>query len=250
MRETGVTYSPLYENLDTSYVNLAELLRYLQRQSFAGRVRVELEEYEADVWLRPGEKPHAEEKDRSTGRAAEGEDALQRLLVRATAPGGSISVYTEAEEEESEAAEGERAQAKVSSSPSFGAKMYDEAQASEDEAEEEERRDLLRTSGDLIAAVDVRPLIAIDLDGDKAFVHDVRDISIVVGLAIHNVAPVAPDRSDIEQDGLVLALSDRKRLFSPFMPLDGLMHGRAQVRRRSAGKGVEGLGGHAFSLKV
>ena len=102
----------------------------------------------------------------------------------------------------------------------------------------------------MIAAVDVRPLIAIDLDGDKAFVHDVRDISIVVGLAIHNVAPVAPDRSDIEQDGLVLALSDRKRLFSPFMPLDGLMHGRAQVRRRSAGKGVEGLGGHAFSLKV
>ncbi|OLE51522.1 MAG: hypothetical protein AUG51_22325 [Acidobacteria bacterium 13_1_20CM_3_53_8] len=153
MRESSDTSSPLYENLDTSYVNLAELLRYLQRQNFAGRVRVELDEYDADVWLRPGLKPQVQERDRSMGRVAEGEGALQRLLVRATDPGGSISVYTETEEK-FESALVERTRAETFHRPDFGAESYGDAQAEEDFREEEEWQDLLRASGDLIAAVE------------------------------------------------------------------------------------------------
>ncbi len=153
MAEAGATYSPLYENLDTSYVNLAALLRYLQRQNFAGSVRVDLEEYEAQVWLRPGEKPRAREKDRATGRESEGEDALQRLIVRATAPGGSISIYKETEEEEARAAQHER------------------TEASQDD-EEDEWLALLRACGDLIAAVE-RACLSAGADFQKVF----REIS-------------------------------------------------------------------------
>jgi len=152
MHETGATTSPLYENLDTSYVNLAELLRYLQRKNFAGRVRVELDEYDADVLLRPGLKPHVRERDHTMGRVAEGEGALQRLLVRATAPGGSISVYTESEEE-FESALVERARSETFQRPDFGAEPHEDAQAAQ-QHEEEEWRDLLRVGGDLIATVE------------------------------------------------------------------------------------------------
>ena len=86
----------VYENLDTSFVNLGALLRYLQQQGFDGRVRVVLDQYEADIELRPEEKPQVRERDTATGREAEGEAALLRILVRATEPGGRISVYSEA----------------------------------------------------------------------------------------------------------------------------------------------------------
>jgi len=169
MHEAGAKSNPLYENLDTSYVNLAELLRYLQRQSFAGRVRVELDEYEADVRLLPGLKPHVREKDRSTGRVAEGEDALQRLLVRATDPGGSISVY--AESEESESALTERAGTEAFPRPDFSAEMGSSGQAAQMH-EEEEWQDSLRVSGDLIAAVE-RACLSVGADFSSIF----REIS-------------------------------------------------------------------------
>src|SRR5713226_8674933 len=40
----------LYENLDTSFVNLWALLRYLSQRAFVGRVHVELKDYTADVF--------------------------------------------------------------------------------------------------------------------------------------------------------------------------------------------------------
>ena len=101
-----------------------------------------------------------------------------------------------------------------------------------------------RTDGDLVAAVDVGTLVAIDLHGDETLVDDLRDFGIVVGLAVHDVAPVAPDRADIEQDGLVLALRRGKGVLAPFVPVDGLVHGRTQVGGRRLGERVERLGGH------
>lgn len=83
----------LYENLDTSFVNLAALVRYLRAQSFAGNVRVELGEYEGEIVLTAENQLQAREHDRASGRIAEGEEALQRLLIRARAPGGKINVY-------------------------------------------------------------------------------------------------------------------------------------------------------------
>ncbi|HEX8248798.1 MAG TPA: hypothetical protein VF599_11530 [Pyrinomonadaceae bacterium] len=84
---------PIHENLDTSFVNLSALLRYLQRRQFAGRVRVELSGYEADIVLLEGNKLQVHEHDRIAGRSGEGEEALQRLLIRAREPGGTINVY-------------------------------------------------------------------------------------------------------------------------------------------------------------
>jgi len=84
---------PIHENLDTSFVNLSALLRYLQRRQFVGRLRVELSGYEADIHLLEGNKMQVREHDRIAGRIAEGEEALQRLLIRAREPGGTINVY-------------------------------------------------------------------------------------------------------------------------------------------------------------
>ncbi|MEA2172739.1 MAG: hypothetical protein QOD00_331, partial [Blastocatellia bacterium] len=81
---------PVHENLDTAYVNLGALLRYLQAREFTGRVHIELEEYDADVFLNGKESPRVRETDHTTGRAGEGEEALRRLMVRASSPGGLV----------------------------------------------------------------------------------------------------------------------------------------------------------------
>lgn len=84
---------PIHENLDTSFVNLSALLRYLRRRQFAGNIRVELSGYEADIVLTGENQMNVREYDRIAGRIAEGEEALQRLLIRAREPGGIIHVY-------------------------------------------------------------------------------------------------------------------------------------------------------------
>ena len=83
----------IHQDLDTAYVNLAALLRHLQQRDFVGRVHVELDEYDADIYLAARERPRVRERDHVTGRVAEGESALQRVLVRASAPGGLVSVF-------------------------------------------------------------------------------------------------------------------------------------------------------------
>jgi len=83
----------IYENLDTSFVNLSALVRYLQRREFAGNIRLELAAYEGEIVFTKGNQPKAREHDRLAGRIAEGEEALQRLLIRAREPGGIIHVY-------------------------------------------------------------------------------------------------------------------------------------------------------------
>lgn len=93
---------PIHENLDTSFVNLSALVRYLRRRQFVGNVRVELSGYEADIVLTAGNQMRVREHDRIAGRIAEGEEALQRLLIRAREPGGIINVYQTAAEDETE----------------------------------------------------------------------------------------------------------------------------------------------------
>lgn len=142
----------LHENLDTAYVNLAALLRYLRQRDFTGRVHVQLVEYEADVYLNTQDAPRVREVDHATGREAEGEEALQRLLVRAVEAGGLVSVY-EGEEE-----------------PDGGAKMplalpglnidFGEEPETELSPEQQEWSELLRVSGELIAAVERAALSA------------------------------------------------------------------------------------------
>jgi hypothetical protein len=132
---------PIHENLDTAYVNLGALLRYLQAREFTGRVHVELEEYDADVFLNGKEGPRVRETDHTTGRAGEGEEALRRLMVRASSPGGLVSVY-------------EGAREAMLAVP--GAEDDDEEDAGPGllTKEEAEWRDLLSLSGELIASVE------------------------------------------------------------------------------------------------
>ena len=89
---------PIYQNLDTSFVNLSALIRHLRRLEFTGNIRVELSGYEADVTLSASSQLRVREYDRVFGRISEGEESLQRLLIRAREPGGIISVYQESEE--------------------------------------------------------------------------------------------------------------------------------------------------------
>lgn len=95
---------PIHENLDTSYVNLSALVRYLRRRQFAGTIRVELSGYEADITLTAANEMRVREHDRIGGRVSEGEEALQRLLIRAREPGGIINVYQTIEETKEAAA--------------------------------------------------------------------------------------------------------------------------------------------------
>src|SRR6185503_6325581 len=88
----------LYENLDTSFVNVWALLRYLSQRSFVGRVHVELENYSADVFLNGSETPLVHEIDRDAGTDVVEEAALHRLVLRVRESSGSINVYEGVEE--------------------------------------------------------------------------------------------------------------------------------------------------------
>jgi hypothetical protein len=149
MQERSAKSRPVHENLDTTYVNLAALIRYLQQRQFNGRIHVELDEYDADVFLSANEQPRVRETDHATARTGEGEAALQRLLVRAREPGGLVSVY----EGESEETVSDEASAAVNAAQP----ETDKRDASPAEAD---WRDLVRLGGELIATVERAALSA------------------------------------------------------------------------------------------
>jgi hypothetical protein len=88
----------LYQDLDTSFVNLWGLLRHLSQRSFVGRVHVELTDYSADVFLDGSETPMVHEVDRAAGTDVVEESALHRLVLRVRESAGKISVYEGAAE--------------------------------------------------------------------------------------------------------------------------------------------------------
>jgi hypothetical protein len=98
IRQISMINRPIHENLDTSFVNLSALIRFLRRRNFVGKVNVQLNNYEAEVVLDEGNRLKVREHDQSAGRIAEGEEALQRLLVRSREAGGTINVYQFVEE--------------------------------------------------------------------------------------------------------------------------------------------------------
>ena len=74
-------------------------------------------------------------------------------------------------------------------------------------------------------ALHVGTLIAIHLYGNKMLIDDAGGLGVFIGLAVHHVTPVAPHRANVEKDGLVLGPGARKRLFTPRVPLHGLVPG-------------------------
>src|SRR2546427_8259087 len=83
----------LYENLDTTFVNLWALVRNLSQRGFIGRVRVELKDYSADVFMTGSNTPLVHEIDRAAGTDTLEEAALHRLVLRARETPGTISVF-------------------------------------------------------------------------------------------------------------------------------------------------------------
>ena len=61
---------------------------------------------------------------------------------------------------------------------------------------------------------------------------------VFVGFAVHDVAPVAPDRAHVKEDRLAGFLGEGKRGCAPLLPVHRLMHGGAQIR---GGGFVEGV---------
>lgn len=152
MQEDDIQSRPVHENLDTAYVNLAALLRYLRARSFVGRVHVELEEYEADVFLEGEGAPRVRETNHAAGSEAEGDAALHRLLVRAGEPGGQINVYESANEERAATATASKDRAHDQGDTSDAAGALEDGR--EIESQETGWPELLRLSGDLIAAIE------------------------------------------------------------------------------------------------
>lgn len=88
----------VYENLDTTFVNLWALLRKLSQSGFIGRVRVELKDYTADVFMTGSSTPLVHEMDRAAGTDTLEEAALHRLVLRAREAPGTISVFEGSDE--------------------------------------------------------------------------------------------------------------------------------------------------------
>ena len=81
----------------------------------------------------------------------------------------------------------------------------------------------------LVAYVHIGPLVAIHLHGHKMLVDEVGNLWVFVGLPVHHMAPMAPNRSNVEQNGLVLGLGLGKGRLAPRTPVDRLMARRAQI---------------------
>jgi hypothetical protein len=86
-----------HKNLNTSYVNLSALLKFLRRQNFIGRVHFETRGYEADIFFNKGNEIKMRENDHIAGRISVGDEILPQILIRAHEPDGIINVYDEAE---------------------------------------------------------------------------------------------------------------------------------------------------------
>src|ERR1051326_5587417 len=85
--------APLYQNLDTTFVNLWSLLRKLTEQEFIGRVHIDLKDYSADVFLDGSSTPVVREIDRAANTDTIETGALHRVVLRARETPGTINVY-------------------------------------------------------------------------------------------------------------------------------------------------------------
>src|SRR5215831_1416604 len=77
--------------------------------------------------------------------------------------------------------------------------------------------------GGLIAGVDVGALVAVNLYGDVELVDEGGDFGVLVALPVDHVAPVAPNRADVEEDRLLLRPGLVEGGFAPFVPVDWLV---------------------------
>jgi hypothetical protein len=86
------------QTLDLSFVNLWALLRKLSQDGFIGRVHVELNDYDADVFVNGSSRPMVREIDRAAGIDVIEEAALHRVVLRTRGASGTITIFEGADE--------------------------------------------------------------------------------------------------------------------------------------------------------
>jgi hypothetical protein len=137
-----------FDSLSTSYVNLAALLRYLREQNFVGSVRVVLSQYEAQVQLSGAAPATVLEVNMATRASAQTEGAMERLLVHAREPGGTITVYQAAEEPASDETEPALAH------PVFESEAFASQSPESPAFSEADWSEMLEIAGKLIVAIE------------------------------------------------------------------------------------------------
>ena len=89
-----------------------------------------------------------------------------------------------------------------------------------------------------VDGIDVRALLAVDLDGHEVRVEVPGGGLVLERLALHHVAPVAGGVADGQEDGPVQLPGTRQRLVAPGVPVHGVMGVLEEVRARLAGQPV------------
>src|SRR6516162_1607392 len=70
-----------------------------------------------------------------------------------------------------------------------------------------------------VDAVNVRPLLAVHLNGDERLIHQAGDFEVLEGFALHNVAPVAGGVANRKKNRLLLLPGLVESLGSPGIPI-------------------------------
>ena len=86
--------------------------------------------------------------------------------------------------------------------------------------------------------VEIRPLFAIDLDGNEVAIHQRGGLRIFEGLAGHHVTPVAGAVADAQQDRLVFGAGALQCLRTPGIPVDRVVGVLEQVGAGLLGESV------------
>ena len=95
--------------------------------------------------------------------------------------------------------------------------------------------------------VEIRPLLAIDLDRNKVAIEDLGHLLILEALVLHDVTPVAGGVPDAQEDDLVFRLRAPERLFTPGVPVDRIVRVLEEIRARLVDEGVGVLVLHGLS---
>ena len=93
----------------------------------------------------------------------------------------------------------------------------------------------------LVDGVDVRALLAVDLDVDEMAVHEFRDPGVLEAFVRHDMAPVACGITDRQKYGPIRRLGFGQRLGPPAVPVDGIV---GMLEKIGAGLFAEAVAGH------
>ncbi len=92
-----------------------------------------------------------------------------------------------------------------------------------------------------VHAVDVGPLLAVELDANELLVEQPGDLLVLERLLFHHVAPVAGGVADGEEDGQVARARFGEGLVAPRPPVDRVVRVLEQVRALLEGQPVRVL---------